>query len=192
MVTAAFATLQVRSQKSEVRSTKSEVRSRKDEVRSACLLTSYFVLLLFATAAAASNQDPASPNARIKIVSPADDGIVSGVVMLRAEMTPPDAAVTVTFFVDGKQVCRVAKAPFDCEFDVGQAIAEHQVRAVAAGAGLRVVDTVVTKGLAYAETVDVDLVQVTASISDGKNKYVKGLPKTAFRVFEDGQPQTIT
>ena len=129
---------------------------------------------------------------RIKIVSPQDDGIVSGVTMLRAEMTPPDAAVTVTFFVDGKQVCRAAKAPFECEFDVGQAIAEHQVRAVAAGAGVRVVDTVVTKGLAYAETVDVELVQVTASVSDGKNKYVKGLPQTAFRVFEDGQPQTIT
>ena len=150
------------------------------------------LLLLLAAAAAAPAQDPASQNARIKIVSPEDDGIVSGVVMLRAEMSPPDAAVTVTFFVDGKQVCRAAKAPFECEFDVGSAIAEHQVRAVAAGAGLRVVDTVVTKGLAYAETVEVDLVQVTASVSDGKNKYVKGLPKTAFRVFEDGRPQTIS
>ena len=139
-----------------------------------------------------SRRIPTSQDVRIKIVSPEDDGIVSGVMMLRAEMTPPDAAVTVTFFVDGKQVCRAAKAPFECEFDVGQAIAEHQVRAVAAGAGVRVVDTVVTKGLAYAETVDVELVQVTASVSDGKNKYVKGLPKTAFRVFEDGQPQTIT
>jgi len=100
--------------------------------------------------------------------------------------------VSVTFFVDGRQVCRVAKAPFACEFDVGQAIAEHQVRAVAAGGGVRVVHTVTTKGLAFAETVDVELVQVTASVTDGKNKYVRGLPRSAFHMFEDGQPQTIT
>jgi VWFA-related protein len=98
----------------------------------------------------------------------------------------------VTFFVDGRQVCRAAKAPFECEFDVGQAIAEHQVRAVAAGNGVRVVDTVMTKGLGFAETVDVELVQVTVSVSEGKGKYVRGLPRSAFKVFEDGQPQTIS
>ena len=142
--------------------------------------------------AAAPGQDAASQNVRIKIVSPEDDGIVSGPTMLRAQLTPTDAAVTVTFFVDGRQVCRATKAPFECEFDVGQAIAEHQVRAVAAGAGVRVVDTVTTKGLAFAETVDVELVQVTVSVSDGKSKYVRGLPQSAFRVFEDGRPQTIS
>jgi hypothetical protein len=92
--------------------------------------------------------------------------------------------VTVTFFVDGRQVCRAAKAPFECEFDVGQAIAEHQVRAVAAGGGVRVVDTVVTKGLGFAETVDVEIVQVTVSVADGKNKYIRvcrGAPSACSR-----------
>jgi len=149
-------------------------------------------LVLLALVAALGAQTAPAQNVRIKVVSPEDDGIVSGPTTLKAEVTPADAAVSVTFFVDGKQVCRVAKAPFECEFDVGQAIAEHQVRAVAAGNGVRVVHTVTTKGLAFAETVDVELVQVTASVTDGKNKYVRGLPKTAFRVFEDGQPQTIS
>jgi len=143
-------------------------------------------------AALALLQGLGSPNVRIKIVSPEEDGIISGPTMLRAEVTPQDAAVMVTFFVDGKQACRADKPPFECEFDVGQAIAQHQVRATAAGGGVRVVDTVVTKGLAVAETVDVDLVQVTVSVNDGKNKYVRGLPRSAFRVFEDGQTQTIS
>ena len=68
-----------------------------------------------ATSAASSPAPAPAQNSAIEleIVSPQDDGIVSGVVMLRAEMAPPDAAVTVTFFVDGKQVGRTAKAPFD-------------------------------------------------------------------------------
>lgn len=137
-----------------------------------------------------TSQDPQT--VRVKIVSPEEDGIVSGPTMLRAQVTPAGAAVTVTFFVDGRQVCRAATAPFECEFDVGQAIAEHQVRAVAAGNGVRVVDTVMTKGLGFAETVDVELVQVTVSVSEGKGRYVRGLPRSAFKVFEDGQPQTIS
>ena len=177
--------------KLEVRRQKSEVRSLKSEV-SRALLTSYFGLSLFIAPAAVLGQTAAAQDIRLKIVSPEEDGIVSGPTMLRAQVTPPDAAVTVTFFVDGRQVCRAAKAPFECEFDVGQAIAEHQVRAVAAGGGVRVVDTVVTKGLGFAETVDVEIVQVTVSVADGKNKFIKGLPRSAFRVFEDGQPQTVT
>jgi len=165
-----------------------KVRSTKDEAR-ACLRASCFIFFFLAAPAA---QNSLAQNVHVKILSPENDGIVSGVTLLRAEVTPPDTAVTVTFFVDGKQVCRADKAPFECEFDVGPAIAEHQVRAVAAGAGVRVVDTVVTKGLAFAETVDVELVQVTVSVTDGKNKYVRGLPQTAFRVYEDGQPQKVS
>jgi VWFA-related protein len=137
-------------------------------------------------------QDPAAPAVSIKIVSPEDDGIVTGPTKLTAKITPADAAVTVTFFVDGRQVCRLARAPFECDFDMGAAIASHQVRVVATGAGARVVDTVVTKGLAFAETVDVELVQVTATVTDGKNKYVRGLPQSAFHVWEDGKAQTIS
>jgi Ca-activated chloride channel family protein len=148
--------------------------------------------VLSAVIAAIAAQTMSAQAVTVKVVSPENDGIVSGPTPLRARVTPADAAVAVTFFVDGKQVCRIPKAPFECEFDFGAAIAEHQVRAVAAGTGVRVVDTATTKGLAFAETVDVELVQVTVSVTEGKGKYVRGLPKTAFRVYEDGQQQTIT
>jgi VWFA-related protein len=55
----------------------------------------------------------------------------------------------------------------------------------------RVVQNVRTKGLDYVESVDVDVVQVTATVADGK-RYVRGLPKSAFHVFEDGKEQAIS
>ena len=61
------------------------------------------------------------------------------------------AATSVVFFVDGRQVCAVSQPPFECEWDAGSGVAEHQVRAVAnlAGGG-RLVQTVRTKALGYA------------------------------------------
>jgi hypothetical protein len=47
----------------------------------------------------------------VRILSPAADGYVSGSTMLRAQVEPVDAAVIVSFFVDGRQVCSMAKAP---------------------------------------------------------------------------------
>jgi Ca-activated chloride channel family protein len=129
---------------------------------------------------------------RVKITAPEDDSYISGPTLLKADIDPAGDATAVTFFADGRQVCRLSKAPFECEWDAGAAIAEHQIRVVVSAAGgVRVVDTIATKGAGFAESVDVDLVHVTASVVDGK-KYLRGLPRTAFRVFEDGQPQAIT
>jgi Ca-activated chloride channel family protein len=131
----------------------------------------------------------------VRILSPDDDSYVSGPTLIRAQVDPPNGAVSVSFYVDGRQVCLVTEAPYNCEWDAGASIAEHQVRVVAArsdGGGARAITTMATKGVAFAESVDVELVQVTATVTDGTGKYVTGLPRTAFRVFEDGHPQTIT
>ena len=146
--------------------------------------------LLFAMLTVASGAGQ-SEEVSVKIVSPDDDTYVTGPIVLKAAVKPSDGSVTVVFFADGKQVCRLSKAPFECEWDAGQAIAEHQIRVVVTGGGKRVVDTLATKGAGITETMDVELVYVTASVLDGK-KYVRGLPKTAFRVLEDDRPQTIT
>ena len=47
------------------------------------------------------------------------------------------------------------------------------------------------KGSSTSRAVSVDVVQVTAVVNDG-NRFVKGLPKDAFRIVEDGVPQTIS
>ena len=135
--------------------------------------------------------NPQSPE--LRILSPADEAYVSGPTLLRAQVVPPDAAAGVTFFVDGRQACALTKTPYECDWDAGAAIAEHQVRAVATlKGGGRIVQTVRTKSVGYAERVDVDVVQVTVSVSDGRGRFVPNIPQSAFHVQEDGRPQTIT
>ena len=41
---------------------------------------------------------------------------------LRAALDPDTAASSVVFFVDGRQICTVAAAPFECAWDAGAAI----------------------------------------------------------------------
>jgi hypothetical protein len=55
--------------------------------------------------------------------------------------------------------------------------------------GNRVVQTARTQGMAFAETVDVDIVQVTVTVTDDRGRYVKDLPQSAFHVSENGRPQ---
>ena len=140
---------------------------------------------------AQAQADSSTP--QITILSPGNDSFVSGPTLLRARIDPPEAAVGVTFFADGRQVCAVTRQPFECEWDAGATISEHQVRAVAAlAAGGRIVHTVRTKGVGYSEHVNVDVVQVTVTVPDGHGKFVRGLPQSSFHVAEDGRAQTIT
>jgi Ca-activated chloride channel homolog len=150
-----------------------------------------FNVLIALVVAAASL--PAAPGPRVRIVSPADDAMMTGRTRLRAEVEPAALAASGAFFVDGHQVCTVLKPPFECEWDAGPMIASHQVRFVVnlIGGG-RIVSTTRTAGVEYAETVDVDVVQVTVTVMDEDGGYVKGLPRSAFRVSEDGRPQTIS
>jgi Ca-activated chloride channel family protein len=134
-----------------------------------------------------------SDSAQMKIVSPEDDSFVSGPTLLRVRIEPADAVVAVTFFADGRQVCAVIHPPFECEWDAGQTIAEHQIRAVGTlAASGRLVQTVRTKGIGYTERVDVDVVQVTVTVGDGHGKFVRGLPRGSFHVAEDGRAQTVS
>jgi len=129
----------------------------------------------------------------LKILSPGDEAFVTGPTLLRASLTPPDAVTALTFFVDGRQVCALTNPPFECDWDAGATITAHQVRAVATvKGGSRIVQTIRTKSVGYVERVDVDVVQVTVTVSDGRGKFVRSIPQAAFHVFEDGRPQTVT
>ena len=134
------------------------------------------------------------PEPQLSILSPGDDAYVSGPTLLRAKLDPPNAAiVTLTFFADGRQVCVLNAAPWECDWDAGARIAEHQVRAVAAlKGGGRLVQTVRTKSVGYSEKVNVDVVQVTVTVSDGRGKFVPNIPQSAFHVYEDNLPQEIS
>jgi Ca-activated chloride channel family protein len=129
----------------------------------------------------------------LKIQSPDDEAFVTGPTLLRATITPSDGVTGVTFFVDGRQVCALTAPPFECDWDAGATITAHQIRAVATvQGGSRIVQTVRTKSVGYVERVDVDVVQVTVTVSDGRGKFVRSIPQSAFHVFEDGHPQAVT
>jgi Ca-activated chloride channel homolog len=133
-----------------------------------------------------------APPEALTILSPAADAYLSGRTTIRARLEP-SAGATLTFFVDGRQICTVSRPPLDCEWDAGSSIVAHQIRVVAAlPDGRRLVSNVRSKGLAYAERADVDVIQVTATVSDGQGHYVRQLPRSAFHLWEDGRPQTIT
>lgn len=137
-----------------------------------------------------------SPDLSVRIVSPGPETYLSGPVLLKAIVEPPPRAreaERVLFYADGRLVCTVADAArAECPWDAGAEVKEHLVRVVVdLDEGKRLVATARTKGLEHAETVSVDVVQVTAVVNDG-NRFIKGLPKEAFRLLEDGVPQAIS
>src|SRR5947207_9217446 len=138
-------------------------------------------------------QEAPAGEPRVQILSPGDQAYVSGPTLLRAKVEPPNLASSVVFYVDGRQVCALTRLPYECEWDAGTSVDEHQVRvAVNLISGGRVVQTVRTKGVGFAEKVDVDVVQVTVTVLDGHGHFVKGLPRGVFHVSEDGHTQTIS
>jgi len=136
---------------------------------------------------------------QIQILSPSTDATMKGPSWIRVAVQPDGAASSVVFFADGKQVCSVASAPFECYWDAGPSTAEHQIRVVAnLVAGGRVVDSLRTS-VPHDDVVGVpifsshvDAVQLTVTVIDGGEHFVQGLPKSAFHVREDGTPQAIS
>jgi VWFA-related protein len=134
-----------------------------------------------------------TPEAVLRLVSPKDGDYVSGPLTISAQVEPRGQAVLgMTFFADGRQVCLVTRPPFLCDWDAGAKVREHVIRVVATLPGpRRITQTIRTKGAEYAEAVDVDMVQVTVSVTKDR-KFVRDLPRDAFRVFEDDVPQPIS
>jgi len=134
-----------------------------------------------------------APAPTLEILSPLADAYISGTTLLRATVTPADAVTRVLFSVDGKQVCSATAPPFECSWEAGANVVARQIRVVAdlTGGG-RVIRTLRTKSLGYAEKVDVDVVQIIATVTDGSGHFVTGLPRSAFHIEEDGRPQTIS
>jgi VWFA-related protein len=152
--------------------------------------------LISALACGLAAAGAAQTTVRVRIVAPTPDTYLSGPARLVAVIEPATGAADVTevtFFADGRQVCAVAKAPYECDWSAGDRIAAHQIRAVAAlRDGRRVIENMRTRDLDYAEAVDVDVVQVTAVVTDGNGRFVRGLKAADFAVAEDGKPQKIT
>jgi VWFA-related protein len=135
------------------------------------------------------------PDFTVKITSPAEDAYLSGVMKLSAVVDPPSAEKLikeVVFFADARKICTINRPPFQCDWDAGDRVVEHTIRVTAESTkGGRAIATVQTRGVKIAEAVDVDVVQFTAVVTDG-GRFVKGLTRDDFKVYDNDRPQQIT
>jgi Ca-activated chloride channel family protein len=133
---------------------------------------------------------------QVRITAPAPGALVSGTTTLTAQILPASGAARVkrfAFSVDGREVCVLTAPPFSCDWDAGGDVVEHLVRAVAwLQDGSRITQSVRTRGLGYVDKVNVDAVQFTVVVTDKSGRFVENLPRTAFRVYEDDQRQTLS
>lgn len=154
----------------------------------------YRLLFLTAFSIAVSAQEPL-PELSIRVVAPEVDAYVSGETVLKAAVVPAVKALEVTqllFYADGKQVCNVLDPiAAQCTWDAGDELRPHVIRVVAnLKNGGRLVASSRTRGLEQVEKVVVEVVQITAVVTD-KGRFVPGLPRGAFKLTEDGIAQTI-
>lgn len=159
------------------------------------LLVSNLTLAIALSLFPAFAQEQPTAALEVRIVSPEPDTYVSGVTTLRAEILPRMLATRVAqviFFADGKQVCNILDPlNAECTWDAGAEVRPHVFRVVAnlIGGG-RIVSSARTKGLDQVEKVSVEVVQITAVVTN-RGRFVSDLRQPQFKLIEDGVPQTI-
>jgi Ca-activated chloride channel homolog len=129
---------------------------------------------------------------RLSILSPTADDVVSGPTEIAVEIAGDAAVQSVRVFANGRVVCTLEQAPFTCAWDAGGTVRSHQVRVVATLTdGRRLVQTVRTKDIGYAERTHVDAVLVPVIVTH-RGRFVQGLKRQDFEVLEDGVAQRLT
>lgn len=151
-------------------------------------------LATICVAAAVVCAAPQAPS--IRITSPADGSYLIGAVRFTLAFEPPaliNQVQHVRWFADGKLACTSSVPPYSCEWDAGEKINEHLIRAVATLRNANnLVATSRTAAVEFAEAVDVDVIQITAVVTDGDGRFVSGLKSGDFKVFDDDKPQVLT
>jgi Ca-activated chloride channel family protein len=151
----------------------------------------------FATICVATAVVCAAPQApSIRITSPAEGTYLMGAVRLTLAFEPAalvNQVQHVRWFADGKLACTSSVPPYSCEWDAGEKVNEHSIRAVATlRNGTSLVANSRTASVEYAEAVDVDVIQITAVVTDSDGRFVSGLKSQDFKVFDDDKAQVLT
>ena len=126
--------------------------------------------------------------------NPVDNGYISGPTAVSVRIVPATTPVkSVSLFADGQLLCALEHPPYKCPWDAGAKVVEHLVRATAVlGDGRQIRTSIRTRGAEYTETVDVEVVQITATVTGSRGRFIRGLKASDFKVYEDGVPRAIT
>jgi VWFA-related protein len=131
---------------------------------------------------------------RVRLIEPRPGGIYPGSLTARVEVETPDGQPPqrVEIFVNDASIATLAAPPYEQTLRLPGA-ETTVIRAVATLAdGATAEDAVlVNSASALQATVEVKLVEVYALVLDRQNRPVHGLEQSAFRVLEEGQPQTL-
>ena len=135
---------------------------------------------------------PESTSSQPRVVIEPEDYVL-GPVTLRATLQPEDMPfVRADFFVDGVAVCQVERLPIECLYDAGQQVVPRRVRvAITLNDGTRLSDGFESKGISVAESTGVRNVFVPVVVRDWRGRFMNGLTKDSFLIFEDGVPQSV-
>ncbi len=149
------------------------------------------VLAAVAALAAAPPAQEAAP--ALIIEEPTADAYLVDRVRLRATVTGVVAVEAVEFFVDGAPACAAPTPDFTCAWEAGPRVRARVVRAVARLAdGGRLVRSVRT--LDRPETfftAETNLVLVPIVVRDRRGRFVDGLTRDDFAIFENDVRQEI-
>jgi len=141
-------------------------------------------------------EPPAGQSAapRLVFTTPADGVPVAGPTRVAVRLEPPDTPFrSVRLYADGQLLCTLDRAPLACPWDAGARVEQHVLNAVATLADGRIIrEAIRTRGIPYAENVDVNVIHITALVKDGAGNYVRNLTRDAFRVTDRGVRQNIS
>ncbi|HEX2164802.1 MAG TPA: VWA domain-containing protein, partial [Thermoanaerobaculia bacterium] len=125
------------------------------------------------------------------LINPRPQSGVFGEVTIEAEVLSTETVTQVVFRVDGRVVGRLPAPPWRVTVDVGQENVEHVFEAIATDAtGATATARVVTRTIAVDERVDLELQQLYVTVTRGGGR-VLDLPRSAFAVYDEGQPQEL-
>ena len=149
------------------------------------------VLAAVAALAAAPPAQEAAP--ALIIEEPTADAYLVDRVRLRATVTGVVAVEAVEFFVDGAPACAAPAPDFTCAWEAGTRVRARVVRAVARLAdGGRLVRSVRTRDRPETFfTAETSLVLVPIVVRDRRGRFVDGLTRDDFAIFENEVRQEI-
>ncbi len=130
---------------------------------------------------------------RVQLVEPRPGGIYPGVLTARVHVETPDGGPPdqLELFLGDQSVATFQQAPFEHTLRLPDGSAAV-VRAVATLAdGTSAEDAVVVNGAAFAEAIDVRLVELPVLVSDREGQPVLGLDVEQFQILDSGSPRRI-
>lgn len=128
----------------------------------------------------------------VAITAPNYGTVTFGPTRVAAVTYPVNAAIErMEFYLDGILVATDREPPFEVEIDVGQENRQQRIEVVARGVDGATGSASITTGVIRTDDeVAVELRQLFVTVSrDGRR--ITDLPREAFSVFDDGQPESL-